>query len=86
METATNIKEFKGYAQIKHLGRRSEIFKKIEEFKKTAKSTYISIKRKSATKAIKEFKDLYEVKEYFGMYHNDSFRKDDSFEIWYTQR
>ena len=86
METATNIKEFKGYTKINSSTKQGEIFKKIKEFKKTAKSTYISIKRKSATKAIKEFKDLYDVKEYFGIYNNDSFRKDDSFEIWYTQR
>ena len=65
-------------------GRQIDSLKKIEAFKKSAKSTHISIKRTPIAKAFKEFKDLYKPIEFFGATKiNDSF-KDDSFKIWYT--
>lgn len=65
-------------------GRQIDSLKKIEAFKKSAKSAYISIKRTPIAKAFKEFKDLYKPIEFFGATKiNDSF-KDDSFKIWYT--
>lgn len=65
-------------------GRQLDSIKKINEFKKSAKSTHISIKRVPIAKAFKQFKDLYKPVEFFGSTKiNDSF-KDDSFQIWYT--
>lgn len=65
-------------------GRQLEYNKKIEEFKKSAKSTHISQKRKTHAKAWREFKDLYNVDEYWAKYEDGEFCRDDSFEVFYT--
>ena len=54
------------------------------DFKKTAKETWISVKRRSFTKAFKEFIDLYKPTAYYCDYIDptDNY-KDDTCKIYY---
>lgn len=48
------------------------------------KKGHLDCKGRSVTAALKEFKDLYQVKEFFVTYHPQTkFWKDDSIEIFY---
>ncbi len=76
--------EYKGMS----FGQRLEYTRKIEEWKRSAKSTHISQKRISSSKAISEFKSLYKPKEYYSsFYSKDSSPNywDDTFEIFYKE-
>lgn len=66
-----------------HFARWVNLSRKIEEWKKDActRSTYVSQKHKSLTRALNEFKDLYQVKSYFAMFG----KNDDSFKIYYRK-
>lgn len=65
-------------------GQQIEPLRAIAKFKESAKSTHLSQKRQSYTKAIREFLSLHpEVTEYFCAFHASKGRYDDSFEFWY---
>lgn len=66
-------------------GRQIEHFKTIEAFKAANKSQWISKKRISAAKSIKEFLKMMRAKEFYCSYYDSSTYSDDSFEIWYKQ-
>ena len=74
--------QFKGMP----FGRQIEYIRKIEEWKKSAKSTHLSQKRTSYLKAIRDFCRLNDVAEYFCEFHNEPTYWDDSFEFWYTTK
>ncbi len=64
-------------------GRQLEHLRAIAEWKKGAKSVYISQKRRSTAAAIKEFRSLYSPSEwYFEDSAKDGYR-DDSFQVFY---
>lgn len=67
-------------------GRQIEHLRSIEAFKSTAKSVWISMKRRSAASAIKEAKALYDVDEYYCQYYDSTDYWDDSFEFFYTTK
>lgn len=83
-----NIKNF-GITDIEFnklpFGRQIEYFRKLEEFKSSpeTKKTWVSQKRKTTSKAIKEFKQLYQPKEFYLVVNNSENYRDDSFEIFY---
>ena len=60
-----------------------EFRQKIEEFKANAKSVHISQKRKTNAKAIREAIELYGAKEYYCVFYDTAYCRDDSFEFWY---
>ncbi len=67
-------------------GHQIEHRRNIETFKESAKSTYVSIKRKSAAQALREFKSLYKPSEYFAMFNDSPSYWDDSFQVWYKEK
>lgn len=64
-------------------GRQIDILRSFEEFKANAKLGYVSQKRQSYKKGIKEFIDLNNVKEYYCCFNASEFCFDDSFEFYY---
>lgn len=64
-------------------GRQIEHFKKLQEFKETAKRGHLGQKRKSTAAALKEFIQLYNVVEYYFKDTETSCYRDDSLEIFY---
>lgn len=64
-------------------GRQIEFFRKIEEFKQTAKTNHFGQKRISFAKGLREFRKLYGVTEFYCINRNGPNWKDDSTEIWY---
>ena len=64
-------------------GRQIEYRKKIEAWKFDAIMGYVSQKRTSYTKAIREFVKLYNVKEYYCSFHASDDYFDDSFEFYW---
>ena len=64
-------------------GRQIEYRRKIQEFQDAAKSTHLSQKRQTYSKAIKEFLALNDVTEYYTTFHASKDCFDDSFEVWY---
>lgn len=64
-------------------GRKIDVLRQIDRFKSEARSMYISQKRKSGARAIREFIDLYDVTEYYCEYRDGPMMRDDTFEIWY---
>jgi hypothetical protein len=64
-------------------GRRIEYARAIEAFKASAQSTYLSQKRQSYTKAIREAIKLYGVTQYYCRFYCNANVKDDSFQFWY---
>ena len=67
-------------------GRQIEHLKAIQEFKAGCKSVYLSQKRQTYAKAIREAIKLYNVDEYYCEFYCDSMMKDDSFEFFYTTK
>ncbi|OPZ88436.1 MAG: hypothetical protein BWY73_01664 [candidate division TA06 bacterium ADurb.Bin417] len=65
-------------------GRKVEYFKKFEEFKASAKSTWVSQKRKTSTNAIKEFLDLHKPLSYFCSFQDSGEVRDDTFKVFYN--
>lgn len=63
-----------------------ELNKQFKAFQARSLTQYVSQKRQSNAKAMREFIDLYDVDEYFCMYYDDKDRRDDSFEVWYTKK
>lgn len=70
--------------QENHFGRYIDESKKIKAWKAQPgiKKTRISQKRSTLAKAIKEFKDLYDVNEFYASFG----KNDDSFEVFYTTK
>ncbi len=64
-------------------GQQLEHFAAIVEFKQSCKSTHLSQKRQTYSKAIREAMKLYGATEYYCEFFCDSEVKDDSFEFWY---
>lgn len=67
-------------------GRQIEYRRIIAEFKESAKSTHISIKRRTPAAALKEFKDLYNPSEFYAVFHDSPTCRDDAFEVWYKEK
>lgn len=65
-------------------GCRIEYFKRFEEFKASAKWTWVSQKRKTSAKAIKEFLDLHKPLSYFCSFQDSGEVRDDTFKIFYN--
>lgn len=65
-------------------GRQIEHLRAIREFCATAKSGWVSQKRKASAIAIREFCKLNDVKEFYCEFYDDSQYWDDTFEIFYT--
>ncbi len=64
-------------------GRQIYYWKRINEFKASAKTVWVSQKRKTTAKTFKEFIDLYQPSAYFAQFHNAKDYRDDTFEIFY---
>ncbi len=64
-------------------GRQIEHFRAIEAFKAACRSTHLSQKRQSYSKAIRDALKLHNATEYYCEFYNDSMTKDDVFEFWY---
>lgn len=56
----------------------------LEEFKAKAKSTYLSQKRQSYTKAIRDAIKLYGARQYYCQFNAGTDCHDDSFQFWYA--
>lgn len=81
----TNIREFKPLENDKLVfGQKVPIFRKLKEWKmnRLTRSAWVSQKRRSLASALKEFKDLYEVDEFFA----DVGKNDDSFQVFYRKK
>jgi hypothetical protein len=78
----TGLPKEKEYAALP-FGRRIEYARKIEEFKATAKTGWISQKRQTSAKAFRDFVNLNDVTQYYAEYVDDGFVRDDSYQIWY---
>ena len=65
-------------------GRRLDYRKPLEDFMNRSKIGHLATKHKSVAKALKEFKDLYNVREYYFIDRQSKFYHDDSIEIHYT--
>ena len=85
-----NIKGLSKQKELQYMpfGRFIDENKKIKSFREAedTKTTRISIKRKSVAEAFKEFKDLYNVDRFYARFHNGRQRKDDSFDVFYTEK
>jgi len=69
-------------------GRQIEYIKKIHEWKKGAKKVYLSQKRQTFSKAIKEFKNLHKPKNWFTPTKNKKDSPnywDDGIEVYYEE-
>ena len=64
-------------------GRQIDYRNKIAEFQKTAKKGHISAKGKSMAAGFKEFKKLYQAKQWYYIDRDASHWHDDSTEVWY---
>jgi hypothetical protein len=64
-------------------GRQLEHLRAIEAFKMSCKSVYLSQKRQTYQKAIKEAIASYGVKEYYCEFYCSQQCKDDTFQFWY---
>lgn len=82
----TNIKELKGLEDQSDsgFGRRIPLFRKLEEWKKDprTRSTHVSQKRQSLAKALKEFRELYDVSEFYA----DFGKNDDTFKVFFRTK
>ncbi|WP_196160842.1 hypothetical protein [Reinekea sp. G2M2-21] len=69
-----------------HMGHIMDLSKKLKAFKSQhmIKRMHISQKRKSLASALKDFKDLYSVDEYFLTTRVGDHYRDDSVEVFYT--
>ncbi|WP_138437930.1 hypothetical protein [Marinobacter shengliensis] len=78
----TNVKGLKPLCNDNlPFGRKIDIFRALKEWRQDpqTKSAWLSQKRKSFATALREFKDLYDAKEYFAEFG----KNDDSFQIFY---
>jgi len=88
----TVLHNVKGFTRAKDMsfdGIHMDEWKKVDEWKKhpDTKSTWISQKRRSLSKALKEFRDLNDVTEFFMKFPNQTeFYRDDVLEIFYRQK
>lgn len=65
-------------------GRKAEYFERFEAFKRSAKSAWLSQKRRTSAKAIKEFLDLHKPSNYFCCFQDSSEVRDDTFQVFYS--
>ena len=66
-------------------GRQIEHRAKIDAFKRSAKVTWLSIKRQSVTRAWREFIAMFEPTEWYANYQDGEFARDDSIEVYYKR-
>ena len=67
-------------------GRQLDDWRKIEDFKATAKHGYADSKWKPTMSAVKEWVRLYEPKQFFAVWNSETdFYHDDSVKIFYTK-
>jgi len=81
-----NIKGFTPAKSMSYDGIHMDEWKKIEEWKKhpDTKSAWISQKRRSLSSALKEFRELNNVSEFFMRFQNQTANfKDDVLEVFY---
>lgn len=64
-------------------GRQIEYRREIEAWKAGAKVVHISQKRRTSAAAMKEFRGLYQPKEYFTTFSDQPNYRDDSFVVFY---
>jgi hypothetical protein len=69
--------------KFKITGMKDYDFNKVKDFKAGCKSIWLSQKRQTYQKAIKEAVALHDVKEYYCEFYNEPQCKDDVFEFWY---
>lgn len=70
----------------KPIGMQTDAWKKIEEFKASAKKYYVGAKGRSTLKAVKDWIKESKPKQYFAQWRKDSqFYKEDSVEVYYTR-
>lgn len=67
-------------------GRRIEHLRAIADWKLFAKSGWVSMKRVSSAKAVKDAIRLYGAVEYYCEFHDEDGYRDDSFQFWYTRK
>lgn len=67
-------------------GRQIEYQRRIDEFKASAQTTWLSQKRQSYKSAIRDAVKLLTVAEYFCHFAANEHCSDDSFEFWYTTK
>lgn len=64
-------------------GRQIKYHQVFKDFKLKANEGYLNTKHKPVNKALKEFINLYKVKEYYFIDNNTKDYWDDSIQIWY---
>lgn len=64
-------------------GQQVNYLREIQKWKETAKTIHVSQKHRSTFKAIREFKELYQPKEYFYIDRETHNYRDDSIELYY---
>jgi hypothetical protein len=64
-------------------GRRIDAMRQIIAFQEAVKSTWLSQKRQTYQKAIKEFLKLNDATEFYCKFHCSADCKDDTFQIWF---
>ena len=75
----------KDYATMP-FGRQLEYRKVIADFKLCANSCWLSQKRTTSGRAIREAIKLLDVAEYFCQFHDEPTYRDDTFEFFYTKK
>ena len=68
------------------VGRQLEYRKVIADFKLCANSCWLSQKRTTSGRAIREAIKLLDVAEYFCQFHDEPTYRDDTFEFFYTKK
>ena len=68
------------------LGRQMQYHKKIKDFVSSAKSLHIDVKRRSLSKAFAEFKQLYNVDQYYFLDNSRPSYRSDSVLIYYISK
>ena len=67
-------------------GRRIEHLKAIADWKLFAKSGWVSMKRVTSAKAVRDAIKLHQAHEYYCEFHDEDGYRDDSFQFWYTRK
>lgn len=66
-------------------GRQIEYLRKLDSFRKSAKITWISIKRQSVAKAWKEFIAMFKPSQWVAQWVESEYAKDDSIKVYYIE-
>ena len=66
-----------------NFGRQIDVLRTFQAFMAEAKSVWVSQKRQTFAKAIREAVKLYGMTEYYCQFHDEPMYRDDSFQIFY---